>query len=82
MTLQYIEQNVAHLADAARCRSPSWCLSRRIDAAHRQSASTVDDYARELDALVLMGGSRRVSRTYGENGAAARVERRPHPRRL
>ncbi len=65
MTLQYIEQNVAH-----------WLMQRDVlafmvpspDGSTRRSGSgvTVDDYARELDALVLMGGSDVCPETYGE----------------
>ncbi len=65
MTLQYIEQNVAH-----------WLMQRDVlalmvpspDGATRRTGSgvTVDDYARELDALVLMGGSDVCPETYGE----------------
>lgn len=65
MTLQYIEQNVAH-----------WLMQRHVlalmvpspDGTTRrtQSAVTVADYARELDALVLMGGSDVCPATYGE----------------
>lgn len=65
MTLQYIEQNVAH-----------WLMQRQVlafmvpspDGTTRRagSAVTVADYARELDALVLMGGSDVCPETYGE----------------
>ena len=65
MTLQYIEQNVAH-----------WLMQRDVlafmvpspDGETRRGTSgvTVDDYARELDALVLMGGSDVCPETYGE----------------
>ena len=65
MTLQYIEQNVAH-----------WLMQRDVlalmvpspDGETRRSGSgvTVNDYARELDALVLMGGSDVCPETYGE----------------
>ena len=65
MTLQYIEQNVAH-----------WLMQRDVlafmvpspDGSTRRPGSgvTVDDYARELDALVLMGGSDVCPETYGE----------------
>ena len=64
-TLQYIEQNVAH-----------WLMQRDVlalmvpspDGETRRPGSgvTVDDYARELDALVLMGGSDVCPDTYGE----------------
>ncbi len=54
------------------------------DGSTRRSGSrvTVADYARELDALVLMGGSDVCPATYGETRAAPAVERRPRPRRL
>ena len=65
MTLQYIEQNVAH-----------WLMQRDVlafmvpspDGSTRRTGSgvTVDDYACELDALVLMGGSDVCPETYGE----------------
>lgn len=65
MTLQYIEQNVAHWVmqrDALALMIPS------PDGATRRagSAVTLADYARELDALVLMGGSDVCPETYGE----------------
>jgi len=56
MTLQYIEQNVAH-----------WLMQRDVlsfmipspDGRTRRETSrvTLDAYAQELDGLVLMGGS-------------------------
>ncbi len=65
MTLQYIEQNVAH-----------WLMQRDVlafmvpspDGSTRRAGSgvTVADYARELDGLVLMGGSDVCPATYGE----------------
>jgi putative glutamine amidotransferase len=65
MTLQYIEQNVAH-----------WLMQRDVlafmvpspDGPTRRSGSgiTVADYAAELDGLVLMGGSDVCPETYGE----------------
>jgi putative glutamine amidotransferase len=65
MTLQYIEQNVAH-----------WLMQRQVlafmvpspDGSTRRTNSgiTVDDYASELDALVLMGGSDVCPESYGE----------------
>ena len=65
MTLQYIEQNMAHWVmqrDAMALMIPS------PDGATRRSASrvAVADYARELDALLLMGGSDVCPETYGE----------------
>ena len=69
MTLQYIEQNVAHWLmqrDALALMIPS------PDGPTRRSGSrvTVDDYARELDALVLMGGSDVCPASYGETALA------------
>jgi len=65
MTLQYIEQNVAH-----------WLMQRDVLALmvpspegrtkRRGSKATVEAYAQELDALVLMGGSDVCPETYGE----------------
>ncbi len=65
MTLQYVEQNVPH-----------WLMQRDVlalmvpspDGDTRRAGSRVgvDDYARELDALVLMGGSDVCPATYGE----------------
>ena len=65
MTLQYIEQNVAH-----------WLMQRDVLAfmvpspegrtRRPGSKATVDAYAQELDALVLMGGSDVCPETYGE----------------
>jgi putative glutamine amidotransferase len=65
MTLQYIEQNVAH-----------WLMQRDVlafmvpspDGATRRpgSKATVEAYAAELDALVLMGGSDVCPESYGE----------------
>ena len=65
MTLQYIEQNMAHWImqkDAMALMVPS------PDGMTRRNGSRVgvDDYARELDALVLMGGSDVCPETYGE----------------
>jgi len=65
MTLQYIEQNVAHWVmqrDAMALMIPS------PDGDTRRAASriAVTDYARELDALLLMGGSDVCPETYGE----------------
>jgi putative glutamine amidotransferase len=65
MTLQYIEQNVAH-----------WLMQRDVlafmvpspDGRTRRpgSTATVAAYAAELDGLVLMGGSDVCPETYGE----------------
>ena len=65
MTLQYIEQNVAH-----------WLMQRDLLAfmvpspegrtKRLGSKATVDAYASELDGLVLMGGSDVCPETYGE----------------
>jgi putative glutamine amidotransferase len=65
MTLQYIEQNVAH-----------WLMQREVlafmvpspEGKTRRTGSrvTVASYADELDALVLMGGSDVCPETYGE----------------
>jgi putative glutamine amidotransferase len=65
MTLQYIEQNVAH-----------WLMQRDVlafmvpspDGTTRRASSTatVEAYADELDGLVLMGGSDVCPATYGE----------------
>ena len=65
MTLQYIEQNVAH-----------WLMQREAlafmvpspDGSTRRSGSrvTLADYASELDALLLMGGSDVCPASYGE----------------
>ncbi len=65
MTLQYLEQNVAHWImqrDALALLVPS------PDGTSRRAGSrvTVGDYARELDALVLMGGSDVCPASYGE----------------
>jgi putative glutamine amidotransferase len=65
MTLQYIEQNMAHWlmqGDAMALMIPS------PDGETRRASSSVGvaDYARELDALVLMGGSDVCPETYGE----------------
>jgi putative glutamine amidotransferase len=65
MTLQYIEQNVAH-----------WLMQRDVlalmvpspDGSTRRpgSRATVEAYADELDGLVLMGGADVCPATYGE----------------
>lgn len=65
MTLQYIEQNVAH-----------WLMQRQVlafmipspDGSTRRanSRTTLDAYAQALDALVLMGGSDVAPESYGE----------------
>ncbi|MGH8714528.1 MAG: gamma-glutamyl-gamma-aminobutyrate hydrolase family protein [Casimicrobiaceae bacterium] len=65
MTLQYIEQNMAHWVmqrDALALMVPA------PDGATRRASSrvTVSDYARELDGLLLMGGSAVCPESYGE----------------
>jgi len=65
MTLQYIEQNVAH-----------WLMQRDVlafmvpspEGRTRRAGSnaTTDAYAQELDGLVLMGGSDVCPDSYGE----------------
>lgn len=65
-TLQYVEQEMAHWVmqeDAMALMIPS------PDGDSRRSGSrvSVDDYARELDALVLMGGSDVSPESYGES---------------
>jgi putative glutamine amidotransferase len=65
MTLQYIEQNVAHWimqGEALALMVPSPDGSTR----RAQSGITVADYARELDGLILMGGSDVCPASYGE----------------
>ncbi len=65
MTLQYIEQNMAHWVmqkDAMALMIPSPEGGTR----RRESLVGVADYARELDGLVLMGGSDVCPETYGE----------------
>jgi putative glutamine amidotransferase len=65
MTLQYIEQNMAHWVmqrDAMALMIPSPDGSTRREA----SRIAVSDYARELDGLVLMGGSDVCPDSYGE----------------
>ena len=65
MTLQYIEQNVAHWLmqrDVLAFMVPSPDGSTR----RHRSRATVDAYADELDGLVLMGGSDVCPETYGE----------------
>jgi putative glutamine amidotransferase len=64
-TLQYVEQGMAHWVmqeDAMALMIPS------PDGDSRRSGSrvAVDDYARELDGLVLMGGSDVSPQSYGE----------------
>jgi len=65
-TLQYVEQEMAHWVmqeDAMALMIPS------PDGDSRRCGSrvSVDDYARELDALVLMGGSDVSPESYGES---------------
>ena len=65
MTLQYIEQNMAHWVmqrDAMALMIPSPDGETRRDS----SSVGVADYARELDALVLMGGSDVCPESYGD----------------
>jgi putative glutamine amidotransferase len=64
-TLQYIEQQMAHWVmqkDAMALMIPS----PEGDSRHPGSRVTVADYARELDGLVLMGGSDVAPESYGE----------------
>ncbi len=66
MTLQYIEQNIAH-----------WLMQRDVlafmipspDGSTRRASSkvTLDAYAASLDALVLMGGADVCPESYGES---------------
>jgi putative glutamine amidotransferase len=70
MTLQYIEQNMAHWVmqkDAMALMIPS------PEGGSRRATSTIGvaDYAHELDALVLMGGSDVCPETYGERALKA-----------
>jgi len=65
MTLQYIEQNVAH-----------WLMQRDVLAfmvpspdgrtRRRSSRITLEAYVEELDGLLLMGGSDVCPESYGE----------------
>ena len=69
MTLQYIEQNMAHWImqkDALALMIPS------PDGHTRRPSSTVSasHYAHELDALVLMGGSDVAPESYGQTALA------------
>ncbi|HTS22107.1 MAG TPA: gamma-glutamyl-gamma-aminobutyrate hydrolase family protein [Casimicrobiaceae bacterium] len=64
-TLQYVEQQMAHWVmqkDAMALMIPSPDGGSR----HPGSRVTVGDYARELDGLVLMGGSDVAPGSYGE----------------
>jgi putative glutamine amidotransferase len=64
-TLQYVEQEMAHWVmqkDAMALMIPS----PEGDSRRPGSRVTVADYARELDALVLMGGSDVAPESYGE----------------
>ncbi len=70
MTLQYIEQNVAHWVmqhDALAFMVPSPHGKTRRE----KSLVTLEGYARELDGLVLMGGSDVCPETYGEKALKA-----------
>jgi len=64
-TLQYVEQQMAHWVmqtDALALMIPSPDGESR----HPRSPVSAADYARELDALVLMGGSDVAPQSYGE----------------
>ena len=64
-TLQYVEQEMAHWVmqkDAMALMSPS----PEGDSRRPGSRVSVGDYARELDGLVLMGGSDVSPESYGE----------------
>jgi putative glutamine amidotransferase len=64
-TLQYVEQEMAHWVmqkDAMALMIPS----PEGDSRRPGSKVSVDDYARELDGLVLMGGSDVSPSSYGE----------------
>jgi|SRR5689334_22018068 len=64
-TLQYVEQQMAHWVmqkDAMALMIPS----PDGDSRHPESRVTVADFARELDGLVLMGGSDVAPESYGE----------------
>ncbi len=65
MTLQYIEQNVAHWL-MQRDVLPMMVPSPAGRTRRSTSRITVADYAAALDALVLMGGSDVCPATYGE----------------
>ena len=81
MTLQYIEQNVAH-----------WLMQRDVlsfmipspDGRTRRETSrvTLDAYAQELDGLVLMGGSDVCPETYGEKAIRPEWNGDRDPRRV
>ena len=64
-TLQYVEQQMAHWVmqkDALALVIPS----PDGDSRHPESRVSAADYARELDGLVLMGGSDVAPQSYGE----------------
>src|SRR5258706_2462108 len=65
MTLQYIEQNVAHWV-MPRAVLALMVPSPRGRPRRSDSRATVVNYASELDALVLMGGSDVCPESYGE----------------
>jgi putative glutamine amidotransferase len=65
MTLQYIEQNLAHWL-MQRDVLPFMVPSPHGSAQRAGSRATVEAYARELDGLVLMGGSDVAPQSYGE----------------
>src|SRR2546430_14669874 len=74
-TLQYVEQEMAHWVmqkDAMALMIPS----PEGDSRRPGSRVSVGDYARELDGLVLMGGSDVSPESYGEKPLKPRSEER------